>query len=294
MGNTPSNQASPSRGGSAASASNDRSQMSPSGGAPSSSRNPNLRLPMPQRPTHISPVSSNPTSPNGGRGSSSPRRRKSLELPDLNKLSFTPAAPVVTLATHTSHHLATPSGHNKRNSTGGSTPTQSPQQPPGRSAWRQALGGRIASPLAGSNALGAMSRIDGSASAPRTAPVGMPNASVSPTRAADGSVNPYFPNDPPETSPTRSKASPARPVNIPGRMGLGSPVRKTDSTANTGTEPPPTSIAPTPPSRVSREKLEEDDGLVSVPIQWNGGGRTVAVTGNFADNWKGRIKLKKS
>lgn len=270
--------------------------MSPSTAtsASSSSRNPDLRLPMPQRPTHISPVSSNPTSPNGGRGSGSPRRRKSLELPDLNKLSFTPAAPVPTLATHTSHHLATPSGHNKRNSTGGSTPTAAPHHTPGR--WRQALGGRVASPLAGSNALGAMSRIDGSVSAPRTAPVSMPNASVSPSRAADGSVNPYFPNDPIDSSPSRGRGSPARPVvpiNIPGRMSLGSPVRKSDSPAHTGTEPPPTSIAPTPPSRASREKMD-DDGLVSVPIQWNGGGKSVSVTGNFADNWKGRIKLRKS
>jgi hypothetical protein len=31
-----------------------------------------------------------------------------------------------------------------------------------------------------------------------------------------------------------------------------------------------------------------------VPIQWNGGGKQVYVTGNFADNWRGRIRLRKS
>jgi hypothetical protein len=34
--------------------------------------------------------------------------------------------------------------------------------------------------------------------------------------------------------------------------------------------------------------------MVDVPIQWNSGGKQVYVTGNFADNWRGRIKLRKS
>lgn len=267
MGNTPSNQASPARG----AGHNAGDKSSPS----ATSRHPNLRLPMPQRPTHISPNSSNPTSPSGGR-SGSPRRRKSLELPDLNKLSFTPAAPVPTLATNTSHHLATPQG-NKRNSTGNAaTPTHSTT---GR--WKQALGGRVASPLAGGNALGAMSRIEpSSVPAPKTAPVAMPHG-----RSADPSVNPYFPSSP-EKSPKR-KLSPRRvlPIKIPGSQAE-------PSSLPSGTAPPPPTTAPTPPSRVSREQL--DDGLISVPIQWNGGGKTVFVTGNFADNWKGRIKLSKS
>ena len=257
MGNTPSNQASPAR-----NTGEDRQTGQPS------SRHPNLRLPMPQRPPYISPNSSNPTSPSGGR-SGSPRRRKSLELPDLNKLSFTPAAPVPTLATHTSHHLATP--HKKQ-------PAQpsTPSSVPTGSKWRQALGGRTASPLT-NNALGAMSKIDGPSSVPtRTAPIDV---------SQRGGDNPYFPSTPVESSPTRRKIL---PISIPGRES--SPARRVDRSQE-GTEPTP-SVAPTPPSRVSREKL--DDGLVNVPISWVGGGKTVFVTGNFADNWKGRIKLEKS
>ena len=164
------------------------------------------------------------------------------------------------------------------------------------------------SPLAGSNALGAMSKIEGSGpvSGPRTAPVSMPNASVSPTRAAEANVNPYFPSSPVDRSPSRRKEeSPHRniqPIAIPGSQAplLSIPAvasyRKGElaSQTGTGTLPPPTTAAPTPPSRMSREKLEEDDGLVNVPVQWNGGGKNVFVTGNFADNWKGRIRLKKS
>ena len=279
MGNTPSNQASPARGG-------DRH----AGGGGGSSRQPNLRLPMPQRPTHMSPTSSNPASPSGTRGTS-PRRRKSLELPDLNKLAFTPAAPVPTLATHTSHHLApsTTAGHVKRGSTGSAPiPSTAPggQSSPGR--WRQALGGGgRASPLAG---MGAMSRLD-SVPGPRTAPVTMPYASVSPTRTSEGTVNPYFP-----TSPIQP-ASPATavPIAIPGKEPPTSPTRNEEA-HHRGTEPPPPTVASSPP-RLGKDATEMDrephDGLVNVPIQWNGGGKSVFVTGNFADNWKGRIKLKK-
>ncbi len=169
-------------------------------GTPTTNRPPNLRLPMPQRPTHISPQSSNPTSPSGRPGS--PRRRKSLELPDLNKLSFTPAAPLPTTATTTSH-LA-PSSEAASSSR----------------KWQTLSGHR--SPLAGNNALGAMSKIEPSTQ--------------------------YFPNQ----------------------------------------RPP----SPKPPTSPDRDD-EPNDGLVSVPISWTGGGKTVYVTGNFANNWKDRFKLNK-
>jgi hypothetical protein len=38
---------------------------------------------------------------------------------------------------------------------------------------------------------------------------------------------------------------------------------------------------------------EQGDGMVSVPISWQGTAKTVYVTGSFADNWKGRIKLSR-
>nr|WVH01981.1 glycogen recognition site of AMP-activated protein kinase [Naematelia aurantialba] len=280
MGNTPSSQqGSPARPQGAPAPSQTGALASGSGQPGSSRVQPNLRLPMPQRPTHVSPQSSNPTSPSGGR-SSSPRRRKSLELPDLNKLSFTPAAPVPTTATHTHNHLApTTAAHAKRTSTG------SPASPSSH-RWKQALGGR-ASPLAGANALSAMSRLDNTVPAPRTAPVTMSNASVSPSRAT-GSENPYFPTIAHTPSHTR-ETSPLRPIPLPTREGL------TEASKAAGLDAPPPTVAPTPPSRVSDDHIGDmQDGLVNVPIQWTGGGKTVYVTGNFADNWKGRIKLRRS
>lgn len=327
MGNTPSSQASPARNGGEAGVSPSRTNQqgavgnhvtqSTAQGAPGSGggRQPGLRLPMPQRPAHISPQSSNPTSPNGGVGGrgGSPRRRKSLELPDLNKLSFTPAAPVPTLATHTSHHLAStsatssPQAQTKKIAGTPANQTASPsaarENTSGR--WRQALGARVASPLANTDRLGALSKMD-------------PNASVPSPRATqlDGSagapVNPYFPSSPPaaaaSTSPSRirnpfSHKPPASgPVAIPpngvGRStSLSRPSGSPSKQLNNGTEPPPPSTAPTPPppsvSEYTTETEGENDGLVKVPIQWNGGGKNVFVTGNFADNWKGRIKLKR-
>jgi hypothetical protein len=79
-------------------------------------------------------------------------------------------------------------------------------------------------------------------------------------------------------------------IPSPAAQRKGEPI----SHPGTGTVPPPTTAAPTPPSRMSTEKLDEEDGLVNVPVQWNGGGKNVFVTGNFADNWKARIRLKKS
>lgn len=142
-----------------------------------SSRHPNLRLPMPPaNQNNISPTPSNPASPSG-RGSS-PRRRKSLELPDLNKLSFTPAAPVPTTATHTSHHLA-PS-----TSAGRST---SPNAQSGSKRWQNVLGG-ARSPL--TPGFGAMSKLDPSST---TSPSKHKDPSTSPTRPTSTTNNPYFP-----------------------------------------------------------------------------------------------------
>jgi 5'-AMP-activated protein kinase regulatory beta subunit len=77
-------------------------------------------------------------------------------------------------------------------------------------------------------------------------------------------VNPYFPS------------SPAKPTKAPVYT-VPAPRRVTESQSDYST--PHTEVP--------------DDGMVDVPIQWSGGGKTVLVTGNFADNWAGRIKLKK-
>ncbi|WVQ97490.1 hypothetical protein IAU59_004604 [Kwoniella sp. CBS 9459] len=284
------------------------------------SRHPNLRLPMPSRPTHISPNSSNPTSPSGRSGS--PRRRKSLELPDLNKLSFTPAAltpaaPVPTTHTHTSHHLAPSTaaaaaqGHNQSPAQGqgqgqgqsqpaavssGGTPTRK---------WHQALGGRTASPLAGVNALGAMSRLDPSVSnaPPRSAPIAMPNTNVQTrhqqqqqSQPNNENNNPYFPSTAAQDAVASAKQTKSIPIPIPSSV-TGQPVADGRYTASEGTRKPQGGLSPPPPTKVptpSAAQPDVDDGLVNVPIQWNGGGKTVYVTGNFADNWKGRIKLHRS
>ncbi|WRT65191.1 uncharacterized protein IL334_002134 [Kwoniella shivajii] len=283
---------------------------------------PNLRLPMPSRPTHISPQSSNPTSPSGRSGS--PRRRKSLELPDLNKLSFTPAAltpaaPVPTTHTHTSHHLAPSTTAVKHNQTSSTTNTNTnttstssssasnipiststststiitPQQ----KKWHQTLGGRTASPLSNPNALGAMSKLDNSS---KSAPISMPNTNI---QSRHETNNPYFPS-----TPTQNLKPMAMPIPIPV-SGIGKestpqqgssklPLPPSQLQGQSGLSPPPPSKAPTPlPKDIQGEQAAQvpiDDGLVNVPIHWTQGGKTVFVTGNFADNWKGRIKLQRS
>ena len=281
MGNTPSTQASPARGqGQGKVTSPHLSQTSPpQATAANASTRPNLRLPLPQRPNQISPNSSNPASPSAtlsGRGSS-PRRRKSLELPDLNKLSFTPAAPVPTLATHTSHHLAptTAHGHFKRGSTGSAA---IPDDGSPSRRWRMALGGR-------KSGLGGMTKID---STPRSAPI---SAGIK-----DAEVNPYFPASPPNDERGRPRA--VEPIAIPGRKASQSP---SGGTPTTGTLPPPPTVAPSPPTFRPNDALaptEEEndgaDGLVSVPVRWEGGGKQVHIICDFADNWKKRIKLAKT
>lgn len=239
MGNTPSHQhGTPSRHG-------DGTNLGRSG---SQRRQNNLRLSMPQRNAHVSPQSSHPNSPSGRPGS--PRRRRSLELPDLNRLSFTPAAPQPTTATNTSNHLATgsrtPSGRRPAGTTGttGAPMSPSKQAPP-------------------------------------------PPEGVTVVPVNDHTT--YFPSQPiPIRSPRGGNADLPSPERRP-RPEL-KPV--SDSTPRrTGLTPPPPTVSATPqPSGTQGE----DDGLVDVPIQWTGGGRTVLVTGNFADNWRGRIKLRKS
>ncbi|WVQ83880.1 hypothetical protein IAT38_006024 [Cryptococcus sp. DSM 104549] len=267
-------------------------------------RHPSLRLPMPAR--HISPQSSNPTSPSGRGGS--PRRRKSLELPDLNKLSFTPAAltPSVGAPTthiHTSHHLAggpgaavtspplTPTSSNAPAPAGGAAgPAGNGPITPGGRRWKETLGGR-SSPLANANALGAMSRLDPSS---RATPVSIPTGQ-------HANVNPYFPSTAAAEEGQRAAASRAVPIPIPGSQ----------SVRPQGIEPPPNTVAPTPPrggwdtaaagagdsgavAGPGAGPGEVQDGMVNVPITWTGGGKVVSVTGNFADNWKTHIPLQRS
>ena len=262
-----------------------------------SSRNPNLRLPMPQRPVHVSPQSSRPTSPSGPR-SGSPRRRKSLELPDLNKLSFTPAAPIPTTATQTENFFAptTPAvGHFKSYTIAASPPpATAPMGTISPSKWKQAMGGP--SPLVGPTALGAVSTSEEkNVPASETAPGAMRHTSISPTRAQEPASNPYFPAHPPlVTRPKPREASPrgveAAPIPIKSDapiLGLNINESKSPSVVaaslSTGTSPLP--------SNASED--EPNDGLVNVPVQWTGSGKVVYVTGNFADNWKGRIQLKR-
>ncbi|WWC59004.1 uncharacterized protein I303_101550 [Kwoniella dejecticola CBS 10117] len=278
-------------------------------------RHPNLKLPMPSRPTHISPQSSNPTSPSGGR-SGSPRRRKSLELPDLNKLSFTPsaltpAAPVPTTHTHTSHHLApstsaiTSSKTSPQSSVHGSAqpgpPAAGASAPGPTKRWQHTLGGR-ASPLTNANALGAMSKLDNNVNVsvsapPRSAPIAMPNTNIQHRDREANDSNPYFPT----TAAQDAAAAKSIPIPIPGKdLPLPAP---SGSSRPTGLSPPPPTKAPTPlppnagatTAAAGEQPLQPvDDGMVNVPVHWTGGGKTVYVTGNFADNWKGRIKLHRS
>lgn len=169
MGNTPSNQHGHGQGhGNNSPRHNDNTR---------SGRNPNLRVPIPPvNPNNISPSPSNPASPSGRAGS--PRRRKSLELPDMNKLSFTPAAAVPTTATNTSHHLA-PSSRAGPSGAGASTTS------PPHKRWQQIMGG-AKSPLAPN--FGQMSKLD---PATVSSPVKIPtNATASPARPSGTPTQP--------------------------------------------------------------------------------------------------------
>ena len=286
---------------------------------PSGSLNskPPLKIAMPKRPSHVSPDSSNPNSPGSGppRGSS-PRRRKSLELPDLNRLSFTPAAPVPTLATNTSHHLAPSTtaaassssststsakpGHVKKGSAASSAlPASLPDEGSPSRRWRMSLGGKRFGGGAAANALSAMTKLDDGLSAsvpsPQTAPINMPSSSKAET-------NPYFPSSPPRSSP------PPRVAMSPDGRGRKTSPKRQDpvdipATQNDGLKPvlePAAQVIPPAPrfSETSDKFAPTDDGemgfgLVSVPLRWDGGGKNVYVTGNFANNWKNRFKLQK-
>lgn len=227
-------------------------------------RQPNLRLPMPQRPPQHSPQSSNPTSPSGRPGS--PRRRKSLELPDLNKLSFTPAAPQPTTATHTTSASA--------GGGVGASPGKSGPVSPHRK-WQHALGGK-ASPLGG----GGLS--------PMTQG---PNPGVKVVPVNDNST--HVPSQPiPIRSPRGADAELSPDVERTGRPRPQ--VKPVESPLRTGLTPPAPAATPNPPVAAEEAAGSANDGLVDVPVQWNGGGKNVYVTGNFAENWRGRIKLKKS
>lgn len=157
-----------------------------------SGRNPNLRVPIPPtNANNISPSPSNPASPSGRAGS--PRRRKSLELPDMNKLSFTPAAAVPTTATNTNHHLAPSS---RAGPSGGAGTTSPPAK-----RWQQIIGG-AKSPL--SPGFGQMSKIDpATISSPVKIPTSNANATVSPTRPSAGT--PTQPISQPATVPPPSQ-----------------------------------------------------------------------------------------
>lgn len=158
------------------------------------------------------------------------------------------------------------------------------------------LGGRTASPLSGANALTAMSKLDSAAvPGPKTAPVSMPGAQgVLPTRPTD--TNPYFPSSPRTDG---GSPRPAIPIPIPGKGDATPSDRKVEPLKTTGLTPPPPTVAATPPSRQEASDItptaEEAaaDGLVNVPVQWVGGGKVVYVTGDFAENWRHRIKMKK-
>ncbi|WVO15697.1 hypothetical protein L204_103358 [Cryptococcus depauperatus] len=241
-------------------------------------RHHSLRLSIPYR--HISPQRSDPTSPPGGLGS--PRRRKSLELPDLNKLSFTPsaltpAAPVPTTHTHTSHHLApsiTASTHSTRSPSPPITPTASISAVHGARRWRDALSGGRGSPLAGVNTLGAMSKLE-------------PVYGASSTSGRGSEVNPYFPDSYNTQSPTTP--SKAMPIPIPGKETLERDERHRESEMgyqqqqSLGTE-----------DKRGQEEQSKNSGLVNVPVQWTGGGKNVSVAGTWDGGWSNRIKLHRS
>lgn len=124
---------------------------------------------------------------------------------------------------------------------------------------------------------------------PHSAPVAMSGASVSPSRAADAGINPYFPANP------HAAAEAAEGVKRRPTISTPIPIPKKAKEEPAKAAVPEKVQAPAEPNvaAVGAPGEMSEDGLVNVPIQWTGGGKVVYVTGNFADNWKGRIKLKR-
>lgn len=224
----------------------------------------------------------------------------------MQKLSFTPAAPQPTTATTTSNANAAP---NAAKAPAAPAPAPAPAAnaaaavppptSPGSSRkWQQALGGRVASPLGGPG-LAPMSKVDNKV---------IPGVTVVPVN--DSST--YFPSQPIPIRSPRAGAADLAPATTaatavanahahnthahdrphPPSASRRPEVRPVDTPVRTGLTPPPPTVSPTPPPAADAGTAA-NDGLVDVPIQWNGGGKNVYVTGNFADKWRGRIKLKK-
>ena len=265
MGNTPSN---PNGGGKDAGASQADSSTSPTSHKRSSSsassqqtkQAPNLRLPLPSTSRNHSPNSSNPTSPSGRPGS--PRRRKSLELPDLNRLSFTPATPAQPVGTpQNANGSAARASHGNANI--------GPGVGSGFKRWNQALGGHRASPLANPNALKAMSQVESKPPPPQ------PDLGI-PIPGKKDVDNPYFPSVVPASAP----------IPMPGRGRQAS------------SPPQPGQPSSQPPAQVKRPDAEGTDGneLVPVLFTWKGTGREINVelSGTWLrESWKARVKLRR-
>lgn len=265
MGNTPSHPNGGPKDGASASqpdAAASTHKRSTSSSSASQRPPPNLRLPLPSTSRNHSPNSSNPTSPSGRPGS--PRRRKSLELPDLNRLSFTPATPAQPVGTpQNANGSAARPGHGNANI--------GPGIGSGFKRWNQALGGHRASPLANPNALKAMSQVE--VTPPRTIPSSQPELGV-PIPQRKEAENPYFP----------SITAASVPIPVPGRA------REPTSP----TQPGQPSTLPPPPTK--RPEAEGGNELVPVLFTWKGTGRetNVEISGTWLrDSWKARVKLRR-
>lgn len=102
-------------------------------------------------------------------------------------------------------------------------------------------------------------------------------------------VNPYFP-DPYGVHDPSARNVKAIPIPIPGKDRTRDQPQVQQAAAQAQAQSKPSDLGAIVP--VQEEGLK-DDGLVDVPIQWNGGGRNVYVAGTWDGGWAKRIKLRR-
>lgn len=290
-----------------------------------------------ERPAVVSPTAGplsprgDPTSPGSYRGTGSPRRRKSLELPDLNRLSLTTmgatasqvaAAGETALVTTPTPRLSPLGAGGPGMETGGSSYVPDTVQQGGVPSGT----GRRISMMSGTRAdeksqqlvqdnpyFPAVMRAPVAITNPPMTPAALPNYGYSPMdtghqHTEDVSTTTTAPTTTTDfTSPMQPKAGKPAPAvvtrshdQLTTEAGLVTPqaTQEEPGSSRTGDETPHAERVKEPKERVQEPPPlpveEQEQTVVPTLVTWNGGGKEVYVTGTFAENgWRTRLKMNK-
>lgn len=289
-----------------------------------------------ERPAVVSPTGplsprGDPTSPGSYRGTGSPRRRKSLELPDLNRLSLTTMGVASGQATSSGENaLVTTPPTTGSSRTAPSRPSPlGTELPPMDTAGSSYVPdtvqqggvvsgtGKRVSMMSGTRAQGegqnqlvqdnpyfpAVPRAPVSISTPLT-PAALPNYGYSPLDTGYHHTEDVAPASQPApaadyTSPMQPKAGKPAPAVVTtdhDHAGLVTPQAVQEGgDFPTGDETPHAErVQNKEPSQRVQPPVVEEPAVVPTLVTWNGGGKEVYVTGTFAENgWRTRLKMNK-